>query len=332
MSFLNFYIGRMAYSDNSPLQNPRQKNFDFVTSQETLEVTSPTSLIKEVPPGQTIILDSTTRSIASGLSASEFKLEFLENSDIGRLRWTGVGTSPAFRTLRSINYGTPPATTEYTAIRLSPNAVEIQLNNGADLSSVSVGDEMYLQASNGSQFESPVNPLSTGQRYKILSTTTSSVTVRDAGNIAEETITLGSEYETVIRFFSSSGVQVGDKFRIVNNSNFNLENKSTDLEVREVSDRDIHFYNPNLIPEVVTAGVSTPFVVFDRLINFLAVEADGPLRLLFDNGTDELRLKEFTPGLAVFASTVSVVSVAASNPTNYSITVKVQSCTFDGGS
>lgn len=328
MSFLNFYIGRMAYSDASPLQNPKQKNFDFVTKQEGLQVSSPSSQIKEVAPGQTLLLDSTARTIATGLSTSEFELSFIGDSDIARLRWTGTGPAPAFRTLRAVNYGTTPSTTNYVAARLSPTAVQITLSGaGADLSAVAAGDEIFLEASNGS-FTSPLNANSTGQRYLVLGSDASSVTVRDAGNIAEETIALGADYETVIRFFSSAGVQVGDKMRISLSSNFNLENKSSDFEVREVTDREIHFYNPNMIPETVLAGVSEPFVFFDRLINFLAIEASGPIRLRFDGGTDELRLKEYTTGSAVFASSVSVISVYAVNPTNYSISVNVQSCTF----
>lgn len=329
MSFLNFYFGRLAYSDASPLQNPKQKNFDFVTAKEGLEVKSPVSIIKEVLPGQTLLLDSTARTIASNLTSSQFALELLSGSDIARLRWTGVGTAPSFRTLRAINYGTSPATTTYAASRLSPTAVLITLSGaGVDLSPVVQGDEVYFQPSDG-VFTSPVNPSTVGFRYTVLSATSNTLTVRDSGNIGEETgIALGADYDSVLRCFSSAGVQVGDKIRFNAASAFNSENKSHDLEVQSLSDRDIMFYNPNLIPETVTSGVATPFSFYDRLINFMAIEANGPIKLKFNGGSEELPLCEFSPGSAMFASTMSAISVHAVNSTNYTISVSVQSCSF----
>jgi hypothetical protein len=328
MSFLNFYIGRLAYSDESPVQNPKQKNFDFLTSGQGLLVSSPVSVIKRVAPGQTVLLDSTARSIASNLATSEFQLGFFGDTDTARLRWTGTGPTPSFRVLRAINYGSSPASTVYTAARLSPTAVQISLaGTGVDLSSVSIGDEVYFEADNGS-FVSPLNPTTKGQRYTVLSVTSTSVVVRDAGNIGEETIALGSSFSSVLRFFSSSGVQVGDKIRISSSSNFNTENKLNDLEVAQVSDRDVHFYNPNLIPETVLAGVATPFSFYERLINFVAIQAAGPVKLSFDGGSEQIQLTEFSPGSAVFVSTMRAVSIHAFNPTNYELDVSVQSCTF----
>jgi len=328
MPFLNFYVGRMAYADAAPLQNPKQKFFDFVTAKEGLSVSSPVSLVKEILPGQTVLLDSTARTIASGLNTSQFAISFI-GSDIGRLRWTGVGPTPAFRAARPINYGTVPATTTYAASRLSANSVQITLSGaGVDLSSALVGDELYFQG-NDTSFTSPLNTSSINQRFLILSSTVSSVIIRDNGSVSAETaIVLGANFDSVLRIFSTAGVQIGDKFRIADASAFNLENKSSDLEVLQVSDRDIHFYNPNLIAETVVAGVSSPFAVFDRLINFVSIEASGPIKLKFNDGTEEIQLKEFTPGSAMFVSTLNAISIHAVNSTNYPITVAVQSCSF----
>lgn len=329
MAFLNFYLGRLAYSDGCPQQNPKQKNFEFLTSREGLAITSPSSSVKEILPGQTVLLESTARTIGSGLSTSQFVISHpISTSDISRLRWTGTGPSPAFRTLRAINYGSSPATTTYEAERLTATAIKITLTGAAvDLSPALVGDELYLQASDDT-FSSPLNATSLGQRYQILASTANSVTVRDSGNIAEETgIVLGSDYETVLRIFSSSGVQVGDKIRIAAASNFNEENKNKDFEVIEVSDRDVIFYNPLSIPETVTSGVASPFSVYDRLINFLVVESTGSVSLKFNGGVEELPL-QLVGETAVFASTLSAFSVAAVNNTNASVTVRVQSCSI----
>lgn len=329
MAFLNFYFNRLAYSDSLPVQNPKQQNFNFSTASEGLEAKYPSSGMQDIPPGQEVLLSSNARSLPTGLSSSEFEIRLIPETGRTRIRWTGNGPTPSFRQLRNINYGTIPAITQYSAVRVSPTAVVLTLVGAAvSLSSVTVGDEVYLQSSEGF-FTSPLNSNSTGTRYTILAVSGTSITVRDQGNISEEVnIPLGFDYDSVIRFMLSDGAQVGDKLRISSNAGFAIDNKSQDYEIFDVSDRDLVIYNPLVIPETVTSGSSDPFMVFERLINFLSIEANGPLKLKFNNGAEELQLFEYSPGACFFAASVSAVSVTAVNSTSHPISVTIQSCTL----
>jgi len=328
MALLNFYISRLCYNDANPSQSPKQRNFDFLSSKEGLSVTNPISETRSILPGQTILLQSTARSIAPNLAASEFSISLPKmGADLARLRWTGVGTAPSFRTFRSTSHS---AATKYSAQRVSPTAVEITLQNGGvNLSSVLEGDMVYFQESDSS-FSSPINPSSVGRSYAVLSKNGNSVIVRDNGMISEElNITLGADFDSVIRFFSVDGVQVGDKIRIAKNSAFNSENKSKDFQVIDVTDRDIIFYNPQVIPETKVAGTNTPFLFYSRLINFVCIESDSTIYLEFDNSGNEFPVINGNIGNALFSATSNLISIAATNKNSEPITVSVQSCTIE---
>lgn len=328
MALLNFYVSRLCYNDANPSQSPKQRNFDFLSSTEGLSVTNPISETRSILPGQTILLQSTARSISADLTASEFSISIPKlGSDISRLRWTGVGTAPGFRSARFTSHS---ASTQYSAQRMSPTAVQITLvNGGINLGSVVIGDTMYLQESDSS-FTSPLNPSSIGRGYTILSKDGNSVIVRDNGMISEEVnIQLGTEFASAIRFFSAEGVQIGDKIRIAKNSAFNSENKSKDFQVIDVTDRDVMFYNPQIIPETKIAGVSAPFLFYSRLINFVCIEADSTLYLDFDGSGNEFPVINGNTGSALFSATTNLISIAATNKNSDAITVSVQSCTIE---
>lgn len=328
MALLNFYVSRLCYSDENPSQSPKQRNFDFLSSTEGLSVTNPISETRNILPGQTILLQSTARAINTNLSSSEFSISLPKSgSDLARLRWTGTGSAPGFRTARATAHS---ATTTYSSSRVSPSASQITLSNGGvNLASVVPGDVMYLQDSDSS-FSSPLNAASIGSGFVVLSKTGNSVIVRDNGVISEENnILLGSSFSSVIRFFSADGVQIGDKLRIAQDSAFNSENKHKDFQVMDVTDRDIIFYNPQIIPETAVAGVNSPFLFYSRLINFVAIEADSTIYLSFDNSTGEFPIINGTSGSAIFASTTNLISIAATNKNSEPVTVSVQSCTIE---
>jgi len=328
MALLNFYISRLCYSDVNPSQSPKQRNFDFLSSVTGLSVTNPISETISVLPGETVLLQSTARTISSSLAASEFSISLPKSgTDLVRLRWTGVGSSPNFRINRSIAHS---ALTTYSASRMSPSASQITLNGGGvNLSAVLPGDIMYLQESD-SGLSSPLNPSSIGRGYVVLSKTSNSVIVRDNGMIGDENgIVLGSLFDSVIRFFSADGVQIGDKLRVAQSSAFNSENKCKDFQVMDVTDRDVIFYNPQIIPETVLAGINTPFLFYSRLINFVTIESDSTIYLSFDGSNNEFPVINGNAGSALFATTTNLVNISATNKNSEPATVSVQSCTLE---
>lgn len=328
MALLNFYISRLCYSDANPSQSPKQRNFDFLSSTTGIAVSNPISETISILPGQTVLLQSTSRSINPNLAASEFSISLPKTgADLARLRWTGTGPQPGFRIKRSTSHS---AVTTYSSSRMSPTASQITLNSGGvNLASVAAGDIMYLQDADSS-FSSPLNVSSIGRGYTVVSKTGNSVIVRDNGMIVDETnISLGTSFDSVIRFFSADGVQIGDKLRVAQSSAFNAENKYKDFQVIDVTDRDIIFYNPQIIPETVVSGISTPFLFYSRLINFVAIEADNTIYLSFDGSGDEFPVINGTTGSALFATITNLVNISATNKNSEPVTVSVQSCTIE---
>lgn len=328
MALLNFFISRLCYSDENPTQSPKQRNFDFLSSVQGLSVSNPISETRNILPGETILLQSTARPVASNLSLSQFSISLPKaGSDIVRLRWEGAGSAPGFRTLRVTNHS---SSTTYSSVRMSPSASQITLTGGGvDLSSVIPGDVIFLQETDSS-FSSPINPSSTGQSFTILSKSANSIIVRDNGMISQESnIILGSDFSSTIRIFSSEGVQVGDKLRIASDSAFNSENKLKDFQVMSVTDRDITFYNPNVIPETVVVGVNTPFLFYSRLINFVTIESSSTIYLSFDGSSSEFPIINAGSSPAVFSSSTNLISVSATNKNSEPISVSVQSCTIE---
>jgi hypothetical protein len=326
MSFLNFYLGRICYIDASPVQNPMQKNFDFLLKKEGVVVNEPVSISKMIAPGQEEILNSSARVLAANMSTTEFELSKpLSGSDLVRMRFTGTGTAPAFRVLRAVNYGATPATTMVTVSRLSGTAAKLDfVGSGVDFSAALVGDEVYLESSTDT-FTSPLNPNSTGRAYRVLASSALSLTVRDDGLLSPETgIVLGAGFSSVIRVHSSTGVRVGDRIRFNQLSAFNLENKSSELTVEAVTDRDLFFFNPNFIPETVVSGVAVPFSVFDKLLSFIAIESSAAVKIKVD-GTSEFRMSELC-GSCFFAGSLSAITVSVVNESTSDIHISAQTC------
>lgn len=327
MSLLNFYFGRVSYQDTYATSNPQQRSFDFLTKREGVEVSYPVSSSKIIQPGESVLLDSTARTLAANMSTSEFVIGRPSAlSDAARLRHTGTGTAPAFRALRTPGHD---ATSVLAITELSGTAALMTSSSGTVCSFIAggvvVGDELYIQPTDDS-FTSPFNVNSAG-KYQIIGVTATSITVRHPGNIVAESVTLGSGFASAFRVFSTSGVKIGDKIKF-NASGLNSENRANIVEVLEVTDRDLHFINYQAVPETVVSGTAVPFSIYDRLINFLVVEANGPIGLVFNGGSEVLKLHEHSPGQALFAATVQATSVTAVNSTSSPIAVNLQSCTL----
>ena len=122
---------------------------------------------------------------------------------------------------------------------------------------------------------------------------------------------------------------MGDKIRISRNSAFNAENKIKDFQVIDVTDRDVIFYNPQIIPETKIAGTGTPFLFYSRLINFVCIESDSSIYLDFDASGIEFPVINGSTGTAIFSASTNLISIAATNKNSEPITVSVQSCTIE---
>jgi hypothetical protein len=328
MSFLNFTISRVAYDDAASSSDPKNTAFDVSTAKVGLHVQFPAVCTRVVDPGQITLLESTSRALNYD-GTTEFQFSHPElGSDIVRMRWTGTGTAPAFRTLRALAGG---ATTTVSFSRASNTAVKITNTTGTawNTAVVQIGDELFFQKTVDGEFTSPFSEVIQGQRFVIVDKGTDYLVFRDNGMVsAESDIVLGGDFDSALRVFSALGVKVGDKIKFAASANVRPDNKSYVLEVTQVSDRDIYFINPYAIDETCIPGASS-FVVFERMLNFLAVQATGPIEIRLDSSAaTSIPLYEYESGAAVFMGTVSSTSIYAVNNSTSPIYVTVHTCSF----
>lgn len=328
MSFLNFSISRVAYDDDTAGMDPMNKAFDVSTAKVGLHVSFPAVCTRVVDPGQVMLLESTSRALAFD-GTTEFSLVRPElGSDLVRMRWTGTGTAPAFRALRVIAGGSD---TEVTLSRVSNTAAKIEVTAGTawSLTTVQIGDELFFGKTVENEFTSPFSEVIQSQRFSVVDKGSDYLVFRDNGMVsADSDILLGSGFESAVRVFSAAGVKTGDKIKFAPSANLRPDNKSYVLDITQVSDRDIYFISPYAINETSIPGVNS-FVVFERMLNFLAVQATGAIELRLDSSSStSIPLYEYQSGASIFMGTVSATSIYAVNNSTLPVNVTVHTCSF----
>jgi hypothetical protein len=289
-------------------------------------INNPSGYMKTVFPGQTSILDSTSRTLAYD-ATSEFDISIPKTGSTNtRMRWTGVGLAPLFRIGRLILGG---ADTVLDFTRAGPTALTISYSSGTavDFSTAQIGDEVYFQPSDDT-FTSPFSYSVQGQALKVIDKTLTTITVRDNGLAASTTgIVWGANFADAMRVFSGDGVQIGDRISFASSANLKVDNKLYTHTISAVTDRDIIFSNPYAIPETSVPGANS-FSIFSRILSFIAISASGPISLKLDNSTEYIKLFEFEPGCAMFMGTIQANSVSAINDTDTAISVVVHTGSF----
>lgn len=328
MGFLNFTFSRTAYTDSTASTDPLNTAFDVSTAKMGLYAQFPAVTTRIVDPGQIMLLESTSRSLNYD-GTTQFQISHPElGSDTVRMRWTGTGTAPAFRTLRSLGGG---ADTVVEFSRASSTAAKITNVSGTvwTTTTIQIGDEVFFQKTVDGEATSPFSEVVQGNRFVVVDKGSDYLVLRDNGMIsAESDIALGAGFAEVLRAFSSAGVKAGDKIKFATTANLRPDNKSYVLDVTQVSDRDIYFINPYAVDEIAIPG-SQSFVVFERMLNFLAIEASGTIDIRLDSpSASSISLFEFEPGKAILTGTVSATSVYAVNNASHPIDVTIHTCSF----
>jgi hypothetical protein len=332
---LNFSLSRIAYADCGAIgNNPTLRSFDFTTQENGLLVKDASVIGSTIQPGQSITLKSNERPLTSD-ATSTFQVDIpLIGNDIVRYRYAGVGTAPAFRVSRAIGTG---ATTQLNIALSGNSAAVITCTSGTVplFDNIQVGDNLFLQASDNS-FTSPFNINNTslypGILYTVIDKSSTSVTIRNPGNIIPETVALGANFADVLRVFSGSGVQLGDSVMFDSTCNLNVQNKSGQFNVCMVTDRDVYLLNTAAVvsaPVALGGIMGDPVRVFSDIISFIVVDADGEVTLrLNNNPLGDIQLFCYLPNKAIFAGSINATSVTAINNTTSPITVRINTASF----
>jgi hypothetical protein len=324
MAFLNLNLSRTAYNDISPTTKPQMKVFDTVNVAESTLVSFPSSCSKVIQPGQVDNLGSTSRTLNYD-GTSQFVISQPYGNDLVRFRWTGTGTAPSFRTLRSIGHD---ATTTVNVGRVNTGTMRIDFVAGTlpNLSSASVGDEIYFQPTDDvftSQFDA-----SYGGNWSVVDKGSDYLLFRDNGSltVSASNVVLGADFATAIRVYSTTGVQVGDSVAFSSFANMTLDNRGT-FSLLGVTDRDLLFINPYVIAETVIPGADS-FVAYSRLLNFLSIWTNGKLKIKFNPNDSYLTMQEYKQGECLLIMTASVHTIYTYNDTTMPIAVQIESASF----
>ena len=277
MSKMNVLVYLNAYKDSNPSNNPSMNNFKWQRELQGLSADKPQSLEFTLAPGESRTMFNGQRANSSD-GTTEFDISLKAGSTY-ELKNT-AGTSPSFRTLRSIG---SDATTEITVTK-SGSLMTIQATGGTIFSttSVVVGDEISV----GNLFNS-----ANQGRFKILSKTADSVTVENSSATAEGPIVLGSEFTDQIRIYSASGVQKGDKIKL--GAGFSLNSQAT-YEVTGVQDNLIEFFSAGVLAEQ-SALLAPSVVVYSSAKKLVYVETDEAVAVSV-NGVSESKIEPFIEG------------------------------------
>jgi hypothetical protein len=326
VSFLNLSIVRTAYTDSTPSVSPTESLFDHRFSKSGIPVDDPSGSVYTVSPGQTVSLGSTARTLTY-TATTEFGISFpVTGSQIVRMRWTGTGTAPGFRTYRAM---AGAANTVVDLIRVSPTALKIINNSGTalDFSTVATGDEVHFHA-NEETFTNPFPYGMCGQTYQVIESSANFIIIRDNGaGSAMSELAIGATFADAMRIFSSDGVQIGDKVSFSSTCSFSYDNRAYVQTVTSVTDRELVFINPYALPETTVPGAGT-ISVFMKTLGFITIQASGALELFLDGGTEPIRMCELDQGNAIFLGSIKANSMSAKNTTNEPVYALVHTCSI----
>lgn len=301
MSKFNLLTHIQVYNDENPSNNTMRNLAKWTREIQGIEcdkakveelILAPGETRQLFEGSRTLLQDNTTEytlSLKSGTTGTYI----LENTD---------GTAPGFRTLRTIAHD---ATSEITITKNGPIAV-ITASGGtiADFSSVAVGDEVVL----GSNF----NAANQGQ-FKILSKTSTSISIENSGANAEGPIVLGLDFANQLRIFSSSGVQVGDNLRIF--GGFSIVSQNT-YQVTQAQDNKVEFFFSGSLPTETVITQSIAF--YSSFKQFVYIETDKNISLNINgqaSGTVEPFIVAGVPKPGIFMKKSSMWSFSISNDT-----------------
>lgn len=322
MAYLNLSVSRTAYNDAAATCKPQLKVFDMANVAESALVSMPSSCSRLLNPNQQDTLLTTARTLAYD-ATSQFSISrpYTAFPDVVRLRST-AGTLPNFRTLRAI---ATDATTTINCSRINAGTMRLDFILGTmpNLSLVQVGDEIYFQPDD-LVFNNLLDNSYLGVNFSIVDKGSDYVIFRDNGVISTATsnLALGSDFDSVLRIFSGTGAQIGDKVEFM--SGMTLDNRGT-YDVIGVTDRDILFLNPYQLDETV---VAISMVIYSRMLNFICVTANAPVKVKFNANDTWLTLQEYKVGECLLLLTASVHTIFAMNDSANQVTLTVESASY----
>lgn len=293
MGKLNLLVYLNAYKDPNASNNPSLNSYKWSRELQGLSADKPESIEFSLAPGESKTLFNGQRTLSSDSTTQLSVTPKPGSLKTYRLTHTS-GTAPNFRTPRVSGADN---TTEVD-VTVNSNLVTFTSSSGTpfSLTTVLVGDEVVI---------GPVFASQNRGKFKVLAKTSTSFTVENPQGIAEIGVDLGATFEDEVRFFSSSGVQVGDKLSL--GTGFNDIVKGT-YQITYVQDNFIEFFSAKTLPENLNVLNGNVFI-YSTAKRVVYLESDKKVNLEV-NSIQESPLEPFIdataslPGIFLKRSTV----------------------------
>lgn len=289
MAVINIITQLLAYNDAiGQTDNPMQRAVDWTRKIHALEVKKPTSDAICIPPGESAtIFDGSRVNPMDGTSILKLSLVSAPES-IYRMEVT-AGTS-GFRTARA------PTGIVACNVVLNNNTIAEFDFVGATLTGVVVGDVMRINgALNFDTGPYAFNPLNAGNWKVIAISGTKVQAVRPTGEdfigVTENVATATAD----VRFYSSAGLQVGDKIDIA--GTFSQASQRT-YTIRDVTPTTLDFVSATPLPsESALTYIPTTIVFYLHSKKLVYIEADQEVAVRFNaDSSDNNRVTPIKPG------------------------------------
>ena len=315
----------LAYEDQSSTNNPQQRPFDWSRILQGIPVDNPACDPFRVLPLQSVTLFDGTRSISAD-GTTRYSLSVLNTAlNRYRLKWTGVGTAPVFRTDRVVDFA-PPST-----ITITPQlnqSVAVTASAGAIFGAVLPGDVVFIPGVSTGDGTGIFDSLNEGFWSVLDATVSQLILVRNPGQVYSakaETVHIVSNAS--FQVFTSTGVQLDDTLSLVSGFTASL---LQNYEIVAVTANAIEFLSGVTLPPIasIMPGAGA-IVIFSNAKSFVYVESDQNLGLTLNNNTGTFPVEPLLAGdpnkVGLFQLMGTVYKLVVTNKSTQSATVKVLS-------
>ena len=319
MPFLNLNTGVLLYADSN-VENPKIRLADVTDTFQQIIINNVRSNEIIIEPNESETIANTQRTLATITSTVFSFTRPIDVQPTMRVEWTS-GADPVFRTLRNIGIDT---TTHIAISRVGPRSMKIESISGTPITTTSVftGDVVWFER-NSDSYTSPFNAYNVDRAFIVQSKGVNSIIVNDEGIMAEEndvTISSTADLKIFVQPLPTS-VKLNDYINITTSA-YNFYNRGI-FKILRVTDKYLEFENPYGVIESVTNSTNG-LVVFDYLIRFAHIIANGEIELRFDGNSSGLTITPLNHENSQFTASLKSTQILATNNTMNAISVRCQ--------
>jgi len=329
MSYLNLQSQFIIYSDAN-VENPKVRLSDISDSFTGITLSDVKSQEIVIDANSTYSVVNTQRTLGVGINTTEFQVfRPISTEDNVRMKWTGNGGNPAFKTARVLSVD---ATTTVSLTRVGPRTMRLQYVSGTALNTSQVlsGDKIFFEASDDT-VTSPFSLANQNKTYTVQAKSATYIDFADEGmSVEEPSVVLGADFADVLKVFAAdtpTTARVGDTLKVVS-SNFSADNQGS-FPITKITDSYVEFVNPYGVSETAT-NTTNGIYIFDKLIGFVYIVSTGDVEIMTDGQTSGTKLQKLDANISLFFGSISASRIDIKNLSDVPVAVRSQYATVTG--